>query len=101
MESHTTMCWEDYPNINFWTKCQWTESSSNMLTDIHVGPQACGRARASQGINVTMQYVELKDGTAINGDRAGEIRKFACSIWVSFSKKGPPPPKWGQADIEM
>jgi hypothetical protein len=48
-----------------------------------------------------MRYVELEDGTVINGDRAGEIRKFARSIWVSFSKKGPPPSKWGQADIEM
>ena len=48
-----------------------------------------------------MRYVELEDGTVINGDRAGDIRKFARSIWVSFSKKGSPPSKWGQADIEM
>jgi hypothetical protein len=48
-----------------------------------------------------MRYVELEDGTVIDGDRAGEIRKFARSIWVSFSKKGPPLSKWGQADVEM
>jgi hypothetical protein len=101
MESHTTMCWEDYPNINFWTKHQWTEFLSNTLTDIHAGPQARGQVHAAQGINVTMRYVELEDGIAIDGNRAGEIRKFVRSIWVSFSKKGPPPPKWGQADIEM
>jgi hypothetical protein len=48
-----------------------------------------------------MRYVELEDGTVIDGDRAGEIRKFARCIWVSFAKKGPPLSKWGQADIEM
>ena len=55
MESHTTMCQEDYPNIKFWTKCQWTEFLSNTLTDIHAGPQARGWVRAAQGINVTMR----------------------------------------------
>ena len=54
-----------------------------------------------QGINVAMRYIELEDGTVINGDRAGDIRKFARSIWVSFSKNGPPPAKWGLADVEM
>jgi hypothetical protein len=99
VESNTTMmtlCWEDYPNINFWMRCQWTKFSGNTLTDIHVGPQAHGRGRAAQNINVAMWYAELEDGTIIDGDRAGEIQKFARSIWVSFAKKGPPPPKWGQ-----
>lgn len=48
-----------------------------------------------------MHYVELEDGTVIDGDRAGEIHKFARSIWVFFSKKGSLPSKWGQADIDM
>jgi hypothetical protein len=48
-----------------------------------------------------MRYVELEDGTVVDGDRAGEMRKFARSIWVSFAKKGSPPSKWGHADIEM
>jgi hypothetical protein len=47
-----------------------------------------------------MQYVELEDGTVISGDRATEIRKFARAIWVSVSKSGTPPSKWGQADIQ-
>lgn len=97
----TALSQEKYPNIKFWTKRQWTESSSDKVTDVLAGSQSRGRGRAAQGINVTMRYVELEDGTVINGDRAAEIRKFARSIWVSFSKKGPPPSKWGQADIEM
>ena len=91
---------EDYPKIKFWFKRQWTEFSNNHSTNSTSGPQARGRSRAAQGINVTMQYVELEDGTIISGDRATEIRKFARAIWVSISKKGALPSKWGQADIQ-
>jgi len=91
---------EDYPNIKFWFKRQWIGFSNDHLTNAISGPQARGRSRAAQGINVTMQYVELEDGTIISGDRATEIRKFARAIWVSFSKAGTPPSKWGQADIQ-
>lgn len=97
----TPLSRENYPNIRFWMKRQWNEYSDDKVTDIHAGSHTRGRGRAAQGINVAMCYVELEDGTVINGDRAAEIRKFARSIWVSFSKKGAPPSKWGQADIEM
>jgi hypothetical protein len=97
----TPLSRENYPNIRFWMKRQWNEYSDDKVTDIHAGSHTRGRGRAAQGINVTMCYVELEDGTVINGDRAGEIRKFARCIWVSFSKKGTPPSKWGQADFEM
>lgn len=91
---------EDYPNIKFWYKRQWTAFSNDHPTNATSGPQARGRSRAAQGINVSMQYVEFEDGTVINGDRATEIRKFARAIWVSVSKTGAPPSKWGQADIQ-
>jgi hypothetical protein len=91
---------EDYPKIKFWFKRQWTEFSNDQPKNATSGLQARGRGRAAQGINVTMQYVELEDGTVISGDRATEMRKFARAIWVSFSKTGVPPSKWGQADIQ-
>lgn len=65
-----------------------------------MGTQGRGRTRASLNVNVTMQYVELEDGTAIDGDRASEIRKFARAIWVSLGKRGLAPAKWGQAVVE-
>lgn len=91
---------EDYPKIKFWFKRQWTEFSNDHSTNGTSGLQARGRSRAAQGINVSMQYVELEDGTVISGDRATQIRKFARAIWVSVSKTGAPPSKWGQADIQ-
>jgi len=94
------LCQEDYPKIKFWFKRQWTEFSNVHATNAASGPQARGRSRAAQGINVTMQYVELEDGTVVGGDRATEMRKFARAIWVSVSKAGPLPSKWGQADVQ-
>ena len=47
-----------------------------------------------------MQFVEKENGTVIDGNRAAEVHKFAQSIWISISKRGPPPLKWGQADAE-
>jgi hypothetical protein len=91
---------EDYPDVKFWTKRQWNEASADALVDVTLGPQVRGRTRAAQGINVKMRYVEQRDGTIIDGDRASEIRKFARAIWVSIAKRGPLPPKWGQADVE-
>lgn len=95
---------EDYPNVQFWFKRLWTESLNDQVIDITLpaGTQAQsrGRTRASLNVNVTMRYVELEDGKAIDGDRASEIRKFARAIWVSFGKRGLAPVKWGQADVE-
>jgi hypothetical protein len=91
---------EDYPRIKFWFKRQWTEFLIDHPTNAISGSQSRGRTRSSQGINVTMKYVELEDGTVISGDRANEIRKFARAIWVSVSKTGTQPSKWGQADIQ-
>ncbi|KAF8806798.1 hypothetical protein BYT27DRAFT_7008766, partial [Phlegmacium glaucopus] len=57
-----------------------------------------------KGINVTMRYMEFEDGQMISGDRASEIRQFACvqssSIWVLLANKGAPPATWGATDME-
>ncbi|KAF8236927.1 hypothetical protein L208DRAFT_1249864 [Tricholoma matsutake] len=47
-----------------------------------------------------MQYVKLEDGTIIDGDRATEMRKFACSVWVLLTKNSAPPSKWGHSDVQ-
>src|ERR1700733_401665 len=74
---------EDYPNIKFWFKRNWTESSGDQLTNISLGTQGRGRAHAVQGINVSMRNVETEDSRTIGGDRATEIQKFARAVWVS------------------
>lgn len=47
-----------------------------------------------------MRYIENEDGTVIDGFRAGEIRKFARSIWIHLANSGKAPRTWGKADIK-
>jgi hypothetical protein len=60
-----------------------------------------GKVRSSQGINVTMCYVEDENGDVIDGHVATEIRRYARSIWVHISNNYGAPPKWGDADVKV
>lgn len=44
----------DYPHIKFWTRKEWLDHE----IDITMTKKPCGKVRASQGINVSMRYVE-------------------------------------------
>jgi hypothetical protein len=91
---------EDYPKIRFWTRQDWNSAAQVPVLEVdeegEVFPEldeeeegskepspspgpACarGRHRAAKGINVTMKYIELEDGTVIDGYRAAEIRRYA------------------------
>ncbi|KJA14839.1 hypothetical protein HYPSUDRAFT_208399 [Hypholoma sublateritium FD-334 SS-4] len=61
-------------------------------------PSGRGKRRAAQGINVTMKYVELEDGTIIDGFRAAEIRRYARSLWVQMALDDKLPATWSDAD---
>lgn len=112
---------EDYPNVQFWTRQDWNSASQAQLLEIdeegEVFPEpdeeeegskqplpspgpACarGKRRAAQGINVTMKYVELEDGTTIDGFRAAEIRRYARSLWVQMALDNKLPATWSDAD---
>jgi hypothetical protein len=46
-----------------------------------------------------MRYIEDEHGQIIDGHRASEMRKIACSVWVALANAGQAPTKWSQADI--
>lgn len=93
---------EDYPNVRFWTRQDWNSAAQLQVLEVddeaevfpdvdeedeskepfpENGPAgARGRHRSSKGINVAMKYIELEDGTVIDGFRAAEIRRFARSL---------------------
>ena len=79
---------EDYPNVRFWTRHAWNSTAQEPILEIdapeegelfpdldeegegskehHPGPaNVRGKHRSSQGINVTMKYIELEDGEFI------------------------------------
>ena len=92
----------NYPHIKFWTRKEWFENvaTNEDVTTLAENPRR-GRVRASQGINVTMGYVEKEDGEVVDGHVASGICKCARSIWVHIATtETGPPAKWGDAGIK-
>lgn len=116
---------EDYPHVRFWTRQDWNSASQSeqileveQADDLEAFPDldieeggepkepspaagpACarGKHRSSQGINVTMKYIELEDGTTIDGYRAAEMRRYARSLWAQMALDNKLPKAWGNAD---
>lgn len=95
---HTSLSRTDYPHIKFWTRKEWADYTSN---EIATTDKPRGKVRSSQGINVTMQYVEGENGEAVNGHVATEIRRYARSIWVHIANTNGAPPKWRDAGVKV
>jgi hypothetical protein len=94
-----SLCQSDFPKVKFWFKRDWNEYQNEQPTDSDNQAER-GRGRAAKGVNVTLRFVELEDGTIISGDRASEMRRFARTIWCFFEKEGTAPATWGAADVE-
>ena len=115
-DKSTALCQEDYPNVRFWTRQSWNLASQAQVIEIDEEgeafpeleeeeegpkqplPSGRGKRRAAQGINVAMKYVELADGTIIDGFRAAEIRRYARSLWVKMALDDKLPATWSDAD---
>lgn len=123
---HTLLLHEDYPNVRFWTRQAWNSAVQDQVLEVEqpgksesfpdleieegdepnkppapspANPtRARGKHRLSQGINVTMKYIELEDGMVVDGYRAAEIRRFARSLWVQMALNNKLPKVWGDAD---
>ncbi|KAF9477568.1 hypothetical protein BDN70DRAFT_101295 [Pholiota conissans] len=91
--------------IDYWYKHQWISSSSERITEIS------GRAgnenddddlevdaTEGPGINVSMRYIQDKNGQVIDGHRAREIRIHARAVFVGFAMQGKLFASWGDAD---
>jgi hypothetical protein len=119
LNHHTALRREDYPNVRFWTRQDWNSNTQVQALEVdedgEVFPEvdeeddgskepspgpahARGRHRSSQGINVTMKYIELEDGTVVDGFRAAEIRRYARSLWVQMALDEKLPATWSDAD---
>lgn len=118
---------EDYKFIDYWYKHQWVSSSGDRIADItgkvenenenenededveadaEGEPQSTspapgarrGQGRSRAGINVSMCYMQDKDGQVIDGHRAQKIRIHARAIFVGFAMQGKQFSSWGDAD---
>jgi hypothetical protein len=93
---------QDYPLVVFWRKSDFTKARKNSdgLSDLSMRRPQRGGARAARGENVAMRYVELDDGTVVDGYRATAIRDKARSIWYELVRKGRDPDTWMKVDNE-
>ena len=113
---------EDFPHIDYWYKHQWTGAvdritnltgkeeneedvpmdkgiKSKEMRPVSPAPSTQrGQGRSRLGINVSMRYVQLKDGTVIDGHRATEMRNHARAVFVGFADDGKNFASWGEAD---
>jgi hypothetical protein len=88
---------EDYPLVKYWHRHEWTTAENSQVAMIG-GP---GKARASQGENVTLRFVEDENGNIIDGFRATAIRKFSREIWLGLGNIGKAPKTWGKVDAKV
>jgi len=116
------LCQEDYPKVQFWTMQDWNSAMQVPVLEVDEegeafpeldkeeegfkepspspGP-ACmhGKHWAAQGINVTMKYVKLEDGTVVDGFWASEIRRYARSLWVQMALDDKLLATWSDVDM--
>ena len=93
----TALVCSDYPRVKFWTKQEWMDYNSNDVTS--TTDKTRGKGRAAQGVNVTIRFAELEDGTVVDGHVAGNIRRCARSVWVHLANKDEAPSKWRSASM--
>ena len=75
------------------------ESASKQIRSVSPAPGARrGQGRSRAGINVSMRFLQDKDGNIIDGHRAREIRIHARAIFVGFAMHGKHFTSWGDAD---
>lgn len=88
---------EDYPLLKYWYKHEWTTAENSQVAMIG----APGKAWASQGANVTLQFVEDENGDIIDGFRATAICKFSWEIWSGLGNIGKALKTWGKVDAKV
>ena len=92
---------KDYPKIKFWTQRDWTLHKSRDVSNPQQASGQRGGTRAANGENVTMKYVEDRDGNEIGISTAKSIKASARALWRGFYGSGIAPSKWGNATNEV
>lgn len=90
---------EHYPLVKFWYRHEWNTAEINQVANIGAGAQ--GKARAAQGENVTLKFIEDENGNIIDGFRATAMRKFARELWAGLNGVGKAPKTWGKVDAAV
>ena len=97
----------NFPKLRFWFKRDYTKftadkKSSDGITGLNQGTKPRGRVRLSENENVMNDFIELEDGTVVDGTTAESIRARFRDVFAE--QKGAVeriheamPESWGQA----
>ena len=73
--------------------------TGKVVQSISPAPGAqCGQGCSRAGINVSMCYIQEKDGQVINNHRARDIRNHTRAIFVGFTMQDKQFLSWGDVD---
>jgi hypothetical protein len=88
-----------YPNIKFWTKADYSEIGKEKkhrldILEVEKGKPLRGNAWMKDGENVMMDFVELENGTIVDGITAAGIRSHMAAIFNEMAASNQLPETW-------
>jgi hypothetical protein len=93
-----------YPNIRYWTKADYSERGKEKkdrldILEVEKGKPLRGNARMKDGENVMMDFVELEDGTVVDGITAAGIRSHMAAIFNEMAASRRLPETWSKIGL--
>lgn len=93
-----------YPNIKYWTKADYSElgkekKQKSDILEVEKGKPLRGNARMKDGENVMMDFVELEDGTVVDGIAAAGIRSHMATIFNEMAASQRLPETWSKIGL--
>jgi hypothetical protein len=93
-----------YPNIRYWTKADYSELGKEKkggldILEVEKGKPLRGNARMKDGENVMMDFVELEDGTVVDGITAAGIRSHMAAIFNEMAASQRLPETWSKIGL--
>ncbi|KAJ7226391.1 hypothetical protein C8J57DRAFT_1389549 [Mycena rebaudengoi] len=94
---------ENYPNIHFWTESEYQQElqerkrAKGKASMAVAQSQRGSRRLVEDDENVMAWFIENKDGDAITGTRAKQVREKARSLWIHLYDTGHCPQNWSDA----
>jgi hypothetical protein len=92
---------EDYPKVSYWTRDKWTarEKDDNGISNGGKTGER-GGSKLAMGINISMQYVEDKNGMVVDGFRVKMILGASHQLFFQLREVKRHPKTWGAAGME-
>jgi hypothetical protein len=100
---------QDFPDVLFWFKRDSVNvikarKSDDGITGLNQGARPRGRVRLSENENVMNDFIELEDGTIVDGTTAESIRARFRDVFMELKmtverNQETMPGSWGQASV--